>query len=89
MVRPVLEDAGTPATTYSFYLHLVMARVMRNRYQADRADLADLHRALAAATRRGVSVRRPQMACAAPWHAGMAYALGYIRAGLRMIESGA
>jgi DNA-binding SARP family transcriptional activator len=49
-VRPVLEDAGTPATTYSFYLHLVMARVMRNRYQADRADLADLHRGLAAAT---------------------------------------
>jgi mannonate dehydratase len=28
----------------------------------------------------------PQMACAAPWHAGMAYALGYIRAGLRLIE---
>jgi mannonate dehydratase len=25
----------------------------------------------------------PQMACDAPWHAGMAYALGYIRAGLR------
>jgi len=22
----------------------------------------------------------PQMACSAPWHAGMAYALGYIRA---------
>jgi hypothetical protein len=48
-VRPILEDVGTPATTYSFYLHLVMARVMRNRYQADRADLADLHRGLAAA----------------------------------------
>jgi len=31
----------------------------------------------------------PQMSCAAPWHAGMAYALGYIRAGLRLIESGA
>ncbi len=29
----------------------------------------------------------PQMACAAPWHAGMAYALGYIRAGLTMIEA--
>jgi mannonate dehydratase len=25
----------------------------------------------------------PQMACAAPWHAGMAYALGYLRAGLQ------
>jgi mannonate dehydratase len=25
----------------------------------------------------------PQLACAAPWHAGMAYALGYLRAGLQ------
>jgi mannonate dehydratase len=28
----------------------------------------------------------PQMSCAAPWHAGMAYALGYMRAALQMIE---
>ena len=28
----------------------------------------------------------PQMACAAPWHAGMAYAMGYLRAALQMIE---
>jgi mannonate dehydratase len=27
----------------------------------------------------------PQMACAAPWHAGMAYALGYMQAALRAI----
>jgi mannonate dehydratase len=27
----------------------------------------------------------PQMACAAPWHAGMAYALGYLRAALRTL----
>ncbi|HEX2906974.1 MAG TPA: mannonate dehydratase [Phototrophicaceae bacterium] len=27
----------------------------------------------------------PQMTCAAPWHAGMAYALGYIRAALQAI----
>ena len=27
----------------------------------------------------------PQMSCAAPWHAGMAYALGYLRAGLKII----
>jgi mannonate dehydratase len=27
----------------------------------------------------------PQMSCAAPWHAGMAYALGYLRAGLKTI----
>lgn len=27
----------------------------------------------------------PQMACAAPWHAGMAFALGYMRAALQVI----
>jgi mannonate dehydratase len=27
----------------------------------------------------------PQMTCGAPWHAGMAYALGYLRAGLQAI----
>jgi len=27
----------------------------------------------------------PQMACAAPWHAGMAYALGYLRAALQTL----
>jgi mannonate dehydratase len=28
----------------------------------------------------------PQMSCAAPWHAGMAYALGYLRAALQSLE---
>jgi mannonate dehydratase len=28
----------------------------------------------------------PQMSCAAPWHAGMAFAMGYMRAALQMIE---
>jgi len=28
----------------------------------------------------------PQMACGAPWHAGMAYAMGYMRAALQMVE---
>jgi mannonate dehydratase len=28
----------------------------------------------------------PGMSCAAPWHAGMAYALGYMRAAMRLIE---
>ena len=30
----------------------------------------------------------PQMSCGAPWHAGMAYALGYLRAALKVIENG-
>jgi mannonate dehydratase len=29
----------------------------------------------------------PQMSCSAPWHAGMAYAMGYLRAALQMIEA--
>jgi mannonate dehydratase len=29
----------------------------------------------------------PQMACGAPWHAGMAYALGYMRAAMRAVEA--
>jgi mannonate dehydratase len=34
---------------------------------------------------RGVIIpdHAPQMTCDAPWHAGMAYALGYIRAALQ------
>ena len=31
----------------------------------------------------------PQMACAASWHAGMAYALGYMRAAIRLVQEGA
>jgi len=27
----------------------------------------------------------PQMTCSAPWHAGMAYALGFLRAGLKSL----
>jgi mannonate dehydratase len=29
----------------------------------------------------------PQMSCGAPWHAGMAFALGFLRAGLKVIET--
>jgi len=31
----------------------------------------------------------PSMKCAAPWHAGMAYALGFMRAAMKMIDQGA
>jgi mannonate dehydratase len=38
---------------------------------------------------RGVLIpdHTPQMACGAPWHAGMAYALGYMRCALQMIAA--
>ncbi len=29
----------------------------------------------------------PQMSCAAPWHAGMAYAMGFIKAGIMSLEA--
>jgi len=28
----------------------------------------------------------PQMTCSAPWHAGMAFALGYMRAALQAVQ---
>jgi mannonate dehydratase len=31
----------------------------------------------------------PQMTCPGPWHAGMAYALGYMRAAIRLVQEGA
>jgi len=31
----------------------------------------------------------PAMTCAAPWHAGMAYAMGFMRAAIKLIEQGA
>ena len=31
----------------------------------------------------------PSMQCDAPWHAGMAYAMGYMRAAMKMIDQGA
>ena len=30
----------------------------------------------------------PQMSCDAPWHAGMAFALGYMRAALQQVQRG-
>ena len=30
----------------------------------------------------------PAMSCAAPWHAGKAFALGYMKAAIRMIDMG-
>ena len=48
-VRPVLEASGNPARKCSFYLHLTLARVMRNRYRVTAADIAEMRKAMAAA----------------------------------------
>ncbi len=47
--RPVLEARGSPARKYSFYVHLAMGRVMRNRYRVEEADIATMRESLAAA----------------------------------------
>jgi tetratricopeptide (TPR) repeat protein len=49
-VRPVLEARGNPARRYSFYMHLAMARVMRNGYRVDETDIATMRRGVAAAS---------------------------------------
>jgi mannonate dehydratase len=49
-------------------------------------DLLRVLRILAKNNYQGVIIpdHAPQMICAAPWHAGMAFALGYIRAGITL-----
>ena len=50
-------------------------------------DMIEVLRILKRNDFRGVLIpdHTPQMSCAAPWHAGMAYALGYMRAAMRLI----
>ena len=35
---------------------------------------------------KGIAHHTPAMSCAAPWHAGKAYALGWMRATLAMLN---
>ncbi|HYE59328.1 MAG TPA: mannonate dehydratase [Rhodothermales bacterium] len=56
----------------------------------DEGDL-DMPRALRALRDVGfdgvlIPDHTPEMRCAAPWHAGMAYALGYMRAAIRLVQ---
>lgn len=56
----------------------------------DEGDV-DMVRALGVLHRNGydgvlIPDHTPQMSCPAPWHAGMAYALGYMQAALRVIR---
>jgi mannonate dehydratase len=54
-------------------------------------DMLRVMRILKANQFNGIVVpdHAPQMACAAPWHAGMAYALGYMKAALQVVDSDA
>jgi len=74
------------------YIHFRNVRGKVPKYHevfVDEGDL-DMIRALRILHERGyrgmlIPDHTPQMSCPAPWHAGMAFALGYIRAGLHAV----
>jgi mannonate dehydratase len=76
------------------YVHFrnVAGKVPRYRETfVDDGDI-DMLRVLAILKRNGfdgvlIPDHTPQMTCAAPWHAGMAYALGYMRAALQAVQT--
>ena len=76
------------------YVHFRNVRGKVPRYQevfVDEGDI-DMIRVLRILKRNGydgvvIPDHTPQMTCAAPWHAGMAFALGYMRAAMTIIEA--
>ncbi len=75
------------------YVHLRNVRGKVPHYKEtfiDEGDV-DVMRVLRILKRNGfagviIPDHAPQMSCAAPWHAGMAYALGYLRAAMQAVE---
>lgn len=72
------------------YAHVRNVKGTVPRYQETFIDEGDLDMIRAVETLRDVGFdgvlipdHTPEMSCDAPWHAGMAYALGYIRAALQ------
>jgi len=75
------------------YVHLRNVREKVPHYKETfiddgEVDILKVMRILKRNNFKGVMIpdHAPQMSCAAPWHAGMAYALGYMRAGLQIIN---
>ncbi|MCX6899277.1 MAG: mannonate dehydratase [Verrucomicrobia bacterium] len=76
------------------YVHFRNVRGKAPHYKEtfiDEGDM-DMLRVLSILKRNGyngvlVPDHAPQMACAAPWHAGMAFALGYMKAAMQVLES--
>ena len=74
------------------YVHFRNVRGKAPHYQEtfiDEGDV-DMLRVLGILKRNGyqgvlIPDHAPQMACAAPWHAGMAFALGYMKAALQVL----
>jgi mannonate dehydratase len=75
------------------YVHFRNVRGKVPSYQEVFVDEGDLDmiravRSLKQVGYEGVLIpdHTPEMSCAAPWHAGMAYALGYIRAAMQAVD---
>lgn len=77
------------------YVHFRNVRGKVPRYQEVFVDEGDLDMLRAIRILREVGYdgviipdHTPEMSCAAPWHAGMAFALGYMRAAIQTTERG-
>ena len=78
------------------YVHFRNVRGKVPRYHevfVDEGDI-DMLRVVQILRRNGyqgliIPDHTPEMTCAAPWHAGMAFAMGYIRAAMQAAEQGA
>ncbi len=75
------------------YVHLRNVRDKVPHYKETFIDdgEVDVLRVLAILKKNGfegviIPDHAPQMSCAAPWHAGMAFAMGYLKAGLRTVS---
>ncbi|MBI2511053.1 MAG: mannonate dehydratase [Opitutae bacterium] len=75
------------------YVHLRNVRDKVPHYKETFIDdgEVDVLRVLAILQRNGfdgviIPDHAPQMSCAAPWHAGMAFAMGYLKAGLQTLR---
>ncbi len=75
------------------YVHLRNVRDKVPHYKETFIDdgEVDILRVLAILKRNGfdgviIPDHAPQMSCTAPWHAGMAYAMGFIKAGMMALE---
>jgi mannonate dehydratase len=92
----IYETVETYAAQHKIaYIHLRNVRgKVPNYYEVfideGDTDILRVLRILAKHDYQGVIIpdHAPQMTCPAPWHAGMAFALGYLRAGITMATGG-
>lgn len=90
-IYEVVEECSRQGKVAYVHLRNVKGKVPHYRETfIDEGDV-DMARVLRTLNRNafdGVVIpdHTPQMSCAAPWHAGMAYALGYIRAVMQQLD---